>query len=75
MMMLRKMMTMVIMMMKDRSLSVVFRVDSRSVKQQAEWKWQEKRTRNTQVNTGCIANILMSLFLISAKGKMPVINK
>lgn len=42
---------------------------------EAEWKWQEKRTRNTQVNTGCIANILMSLFLISAKGKMPVINK
>lgn len=56
------------MMMKDRCSSVVFRFDSRSIAQQVEWKWQEKRTCNTQVNTGCIANILMSLFLISAKG-------
>lgn len=37
-------------------------------KQQVEWKQEEKKKRTGGVKTGWIAHILMSLFLISAKG-------
>lgn len=48
--------------------------DCRSVRtrgndeQQVGWKREEKKKRTGRVKTGWIAHILMSLFLISAKG-------
>lgn len=53
----------------DDDERLTLRVDTRNDnKQQVEWKQEEKKKRTGGVKTGWIAHILMSLFLISAKG-------